>query len=191
MNNKRKMIIVCACLVCIVVISLVIYFNNTDDELPIVWKSVRYTVDINEPKEIVDSSDNIFFGYIENQIETVYTNEDVNDGNPMTVYSVVVIQNIKGQLEEGIAVKINKYGGISKDKKYISLETGDEMLQDNEIYLFCTFMPDAGNMSCLYPTSTIKLEDYDDNLDISNIKELKKVVSDSKLFTKYKQLLNE
>jgi hypothetical protein len=91
---------------------------------------------------------------------------------PYSVYSVKVLENIKGNLTEGMTVKVYKAGGLGLESfsNNIFEYNGDELPNSNydKIYIFCTYTKlhegdiPAGTLVASGRHSTFPVEGYSD-----------------------------
>ena len=111
-------------------------------------------VDVTNPAEIVGWGDYVFVARVESELRTEYTNLRQNEdgtitGKPYTVYSITVLENIKGELRKNEPIEFFKHGGVNYDGLSISLLEGDQ-----NIYLNCCirsrWATGAGNAELLY-----------------------------------------
>ncbi len=136
-NLKIKVYMGIAILMSVITIMAVIVINKgKDKELPISRGQVEYIVDVNNPQEMVGLVDYVFVGYVKEKVNTTYVNPELEDGNPVTMYNVTVLSNIKGELVQNEDIQLGKYGGVSQNGEYIYLDEGDALLQENQVYLF-------------------------------------------------------
>lgn len=79
---------------------------------------------------------------------------------PRTVYSVKVIENLKGEINTAEEINVTKGGGLSENYKKVVLFEDDFMPLENEYYIFSCNKND-NNYFCQGALSTIKLEDIE------------------------------
>lgn len=139
--------------------------------------SPSYVVDMNNPKEVVGSSSNVFIGYIEEMTDTYYISN-----LPYTRYNVKVINNIKGELPIDSTVRVNKEGGISENSSYYILLENDFLPDEGEYYIFnVRERSEDGSYTASGINSVVLINDIDmqsvtgditpDNSNASNIKQ--------------------
>ena len=131
-------------------------------ELPIRYMNASYAIDIENPKEVVGFGDYVFVAKINEEIETEYRDVVEFKGKtiatPYTVYSVTVIDNLKGKIKRNTPIEFEKFGGINMDNKSISLLDGDELLEEGKYYILVASAESNGKLTQISPTSAIKLD---------------------------------
>lgn len=107
------------------------YFLNNPPENPIIITTMETNtvIDINNPREVVGFSDNVFLGKVIKQVGTKSLN-----AYPETQFDVEVLDNIKGELNG--TIKVNQQGGY--DGEYLFLMEDDKLLLEGQTYLFAT-----------------------------------------------------
>lgn len=183
-NLKIKVYMGIAILMSVITIMAVIVINKgKDKELPISRGQVEYIVDVNNPQEMVGLVDYVFVGYVKEKVNTTYVNPELEDGNPVTMYNVTVLSNIKGELVQNEDIQLGKYGGVSQNGEYIYLDEGDALLQENQVYLFWASGNSKGELRCSSPTSSM-LIDTDEDID-----SIRKNVESFSIVKTYKEVL--
>lgn len=89
-------------------------------------------VDLSDRKKLVGWADNVFVGKIQSKIGT----KKILENLPETQFSVDVIKNIKGNLDEEVVV--NQQGGYDKETNKTYTLHNDKFLQEGKVYLFVT-----------------------------------------------------
>ena len=79
----------------------------------------------------------MFVARVESELRTEYTNLRQNEdgtitGKPYTVYSITVLENIKGELRKNEPIEFFKHGGVNYDGLSISLLEGDQLLESGK-----------------------------------------------------------
>ncbi|GHI00120.1 hypothetical protein [Neobacillus kokaensis] len=106
------------------------YFSNNPPENPIIRTMETNTViDIDDPREVVGFSDNVFLGKVIKKVGS----KSLND-YPETQFNVEVLDSIKGELKG--TIKVNQQGGY--DGEYLFLMENDKLLVEGHTYLFAT-----------------------------------------------------
>lgn len=177
---------------CVILISLIFstfviinHFNNNAE--PVIERiSGSCTIDVYNPKAVVGDVDYVFVGYVNEKNDTVYR---FQKDDPYTNYSVIILENIKGNLVKDEPISIQKYGGISKDGDCILLAEDDYLPEQGKIYIFTVRVQDDGCLLVSGPNSSIVLEDVinqkiDVNTDNYGITE--DILNSSKLVSTYK-----
>lgn len=116
--------------------------------------SCTWAYNVNDLREKVGFSDNVFVGYIDRQTETTYINEKF----PQTHYSVKVIDNIKGDLEVGSFVSVVKEGGLSSDGSTLILYEDDKLPETNGYYVFAVKQDAENAFIASSPSSIASLQ---------------------------------
>jgi|GEM_PF-2946235 len=130
--------------------------------------------DIGSIDQMVDFADNVFVGVVERYIRT-----NVNE-YPETVYSVRVIENLKGELTEQEKVEVTKVGGLNRNSRKYEVFSNDILPRVGATYIFLTRRQsdEKGKemLRCPLPNMTIRLPG-----------EEPEVYSLDEAYTKYKQ----
>ncbi|WP_262847517.1 hypothetical protein [Mumia quercus] len=101
-----------------------------DGDPEIVRTRAIQVLDPHDPEELVSFSDEVFVGRVITEGRTSYERDDV----PVTVYSVEVLDPIKGAPDRTTEVGLD--GGISKDGRRLFLMQGDSLLVEGQEYVF-------------------------------------------------------
>lgn len=164
--NMKKIILV----ICTLLISISAGCANSSSdknkltEIKVTMSSSAINTD--SITEMVGFADYVFVGEVLREKDTVYK-VSVPDGNgdektvkdPYTNYSVKVIENIKGTLEQTNPIIVQKAGGISEDGEYYELREGDLLPQVGNTYIFLVCaQPDGINLSS-GANSTISIDE--------------------------------
>ncbi|MBR5348289.1 MAG: hypothetical protein IK125_03560 [Lachnospiraceae bacterium] len=111
--------------------------------------------DIKNITQVVDFSDNVFVGVVEKYIRT-----NVEDF-PETVYSVRVIENLRGELEKDSKVEVTKVGGLNKSNRRYVVFSDDILPSVGATYIFCARSEEDEKgkvqLRCALPNMTIRL----------------------------------
>ena len=131
-------------------------------EIPTVYDSGSYMVDVNNPAEVVGWGDYVFVARVESELRTEYTNLRQNEdgtttGKPYTVYSITVLKNLKGNLRENEPIEFFKHGGVNYDGRSISLLEGDQLLESGKCYILVAAAESDGRLGQGMPNSAIEL----------------------------------
>ena len=92
--------------------------------------------------------------------------------SPYTIYSIQVIDNIKGNLQKNKSFDIAKAGGISKTGNTVYIYEGDELPQENKYYIMMAYAQPDGTILVSGLNSNILLN-VTDKQDIVSSKEYK------------------
>lgn len=149
-------------------------FTKPNEDLPINYIHGSTVIDMNNPKEVVGFGDYVFVAKINEEIETVQRNVKVHNfkrtGMPYTIYSITVIDNLKGKIKKNTPILFEKFGGINIDNKSISLHEGDELLEEGKYYIIIAGGQPDGKLSQVGSTGSIKLDIESKNEIISSQK---------------------
>ena len=120
-------------------------------------------VDVTNPAEIVGWGDYVFVARVESELRTEYTNLRQNEdgtitGKPYTVYSITVLENIKGELRKNEPIEFFKHGGVNYDGLSISLLEGDQLLESGKTYILIAASEADGRLGQGMPNSSIELD---------------------------------
>jgi hypothetical protein len=169
---KGKRIIIClACLILLISILSACGMKSSKD-LPIYYMEVSYVNDIENPREVVGFGDYVFVAQVNEETETVHKNvEWINfkkTSMPYTVYSITVLENLKGRIKKNTPIEIERFGGINIDNESISLPRGDVLLEEGAYYIFIATSDNEGNLTQAAPTAAIKLDVESENEIVSS-----------------------
>lgn len=118
--------------------------DNADD-LPIVEMTVQYSFDSYE--EIMGYADYVFVGKVIGDPISIQKNmlssKDTVLNIPHTIYSVEVLNNIKGDLTQ--TVEIQRLGGLDESGKYYRV-AGDILPVEGETYIFIAKAQEDGTL---------------------------------------------
>lgn len=166
------------CIICMMFLILTLSACGTrsSKDLPIYYLEVSYAIDIENPREVVGFGDYVFVAQVNEETETVHKNvEWINfkkTSMPYTVYSIKVIDNLKGNIKKNTTIEIEKFGGINIDKNSISLPEGDVLLEEGTYYIFIVGSNQEGSLLLSTPTAAIKLDVESEN-EIKHSEEFK------------------
>lgn len=136
---------------------------SLSSQIPVVYDEASFMVDVDNPEEIVGWGDYVFVAKVEAELRTEYTNLRENEngnvtGMPFTVYSITVIDNLKGKLKKNEPIEFFKHGGVNYDGKSISLLEGDQLLEAGKYYILVGAAESDGRLGQGMPHSAIELE---------------------------------
>ncbi|WP_048602709.1 hypothetical protein [Rubeoparvulum massiliense] len=158
-------------------------------ELPVVYDEGSFMVNIDNPEEIVGWGDYVFVAKVEDELRTEYTNVRKSEdgtitGKPYTVYSITVIDNLKGNLKKNKPIEFFKHGGVNYDGKSISLLKGDILLESRKYYILVAASEADGRLGQGMPNSAIELNVSNKQEIVSNkeYENYKKYVKDEVKF---------
>lgn len=132
-------------------------------EVPTIYDDGSFMVDVTNPAEIVGWGDYVFVARVESELRTEYTNLRQNEdgtitGKPYTVYSITVLENIKGELRKNEPIEFFKHGGVNYDGLSISLLEGDQLLESRKTYILIAASEADGRLGQGMPNSSIELD---------------------------------
>jgi len=123
--------------------------------LPVYSTHAVYAFDTSTPEKAYGASRYVFIAKVNEIIKTEYVNPtEIEVGifktktvyEPVTIYSISVIKNIKGNLITTEPIQIKQYGGISKDKKSYVFDSNSSLLNINGYYMFLTGAEENGGI---------------------------------------------
>lgn len=131
-------------------------------KIPTIYDEASFMVDVNNPAEVVGWGDYVFVAKVESELRTEYTNIQKNEngmitGKPYTVYSITVLENIKGNLCKNEPIEFFKHGGVNYDGRSISLFEGDQLLESGKYYVLVAASEVDGRLGQGMPNSAISL----------------------------------
>ena len=157
------------CSLCIIVLISILSAcgMKASKDLPIYYLEVSYVIDIENPREVVGFGDYVFVAHVNEEIETVHKNVEwihfKKTSMPYTVYSITVIENLKGNINKNTPVEIERFGGVNIDNDSISLPRGDVLLEAGAYYIFIASSDHDGNLGQAAPSAAIKLDIESEN----------------------------
>lgn len=116
------------------------YYNG----LPVTISQVLFLHNTSIPERTVGVSDYVFVAKINKILRTEYKNPTEVQVNlfkkktittPYTVYSIDVIENIKGNLITTESIEYMQYGGLDEDKKGYTFMRDTSLLNEGEYYI--------------------------------------------------------
>ena len=149
---------------------------KSSKDLPIYYMDVSYVIDIENPREVVRYGDYVFVAQVNEETETIHKNiKWINfkrTSMPYTVYSITVIENLKGNIKKNTPINIEKFGGINIGNDSISLPQGDTLLEKGAYYIIIAGVNQDGELVLSAPTNSIKLNVESEN-EINSSEEYK------------------
>lgn len=140
---------------------------NKDDvdlnKIPISEVHGSYVIDPDNIYEKIGFADYVFIGKVIDNRGTMYLNPvEVQDsgekrGRPHTIYSVEVVDNIKGSLSKNEPIELIKEGGINEDNTLIYLSENDVLPIVEQFYIFIGIAQEDGSLLVAGPNSNIPL----------------------------------
>lgn len=123
-----------------------------------------YTLDVDNPDEVVEDADYVFVGKVTEETGTIYKNKtpiEQEDGSieyigeAYTNYKVEVISNLKNELTLNKEIALEKQGGIREDGSAYDVFEDDQLPEEGEIYIFTAYTQDDGSLLVAGGNSTI------------------------------------
>lgn len=141
------------------------YKESDYKELPIEYSSASYAYDTTTPEKAMGVADYAFVGKVTGVLRTeyrfpatVYSEEGEKVAyTPYTVYSVEIVENIKGELVKAKNIEVVQHGGITYDGKKIELMEGMKLLNVGEYYILLPYTASDGRMGISCSTSIVPL----------------------------------
>lgn len=140
---------------------------------PVETIDALYTYDINDERQAVGIVNYVFVGEVLSFDDTEYrrvTETKLPDGTvsrfgvPYSHFTVVVTQNIKGELITEQPIEVIKHGGITIDgEKLFVFSDGDTMPEVGETYVFRATAQEDGSLLVVGPKSNVHVENGDPN----------------------------
>lgn len=128
----------------------------TSGKLKSSYVHADYIMNINDMREVVGYSDYVFVGKI---TEYKGTDHDTPSGIPLTIYSVKVLDNIKGSLIQDSDVEVNITGGLAKNyRRVVSVNEVKPYPKIDDYYIFIVGSSDTGQLYASTEKSTIKID---------------------------------
>jgi len=128
--NKK---IIITFIVTLLITGLTLTIILVKDKIPLLRQSTTdWAFDVYDKAKVAGVSHYIFIGEVINEVETLY---DEKGRGAYTIYDVRVIENIKGELVLDV-VRLQKEGGLSKDKSFYDVLEDDFILQRGDICMF-------------------------------------------------------
>ena len=122
---------------------------------------VCFEFNTDDPREVVGEADCAFVGYVERIAGTEYDERrgGGDDAEPYTIYSVRVLENIKGTLPADRPLELRKGGGVYKDRRRVLIYDGDSLPEPGKLYVFIAHTRSGGRPEVFGPNSNIPLEE--------------------------------
>ena len=164
----------------LIMIAMILCTSLASCSKPIDWSKypvetidALYTYDINDERQAVGIVNYVFVGKVLSFDDTEYrrvTETKLPDGTvsrfgvPYSHFTVVVTQNIKGDLITEEPIEVIKHGGITIDgEKLFVFSDGDAMPEVGETYVFRATAQEDGSLLVAGPKSNVRVENGDPN----------------------------
>jgi hypothetical protein len=176
----------------ILFLGIVIFQNYKKTNIksePVVYNiSANSAIDTSDKRQTIGDADYVFTTKVIDEIKTIYKdpilieneNGNVEVSSPYTVYSIEVIDNIKGNLNKNTSIEIEKEGGLSEDGNVVCLYEDDELLKTDTYYILLGYAQPDGSILISGSNSSIILN-VDSKSDIqksTEFKDYKKALED-------------
>ncbi|MBC1534285.1 cell surface protein [Listeria seeligeri] len=149
---------------------------DTTEEKKIPTYSIQadYTVNVDNPNEVVGDSDYVFVGKVKSETGTTYKNKvplEKEDGTvgyvgeAFTHYEVEVLSNLKNELVTNQVIPIDKQGGIREDGSAYDVFDDDQLPEAGKVYIFTAYTQDDGSLLVAGANSTISFDEKTKNID--------------------------
>ena len=118
--------------------------SKTYNGLPISEESAMWMYNTSTPEKAIGAHQYVFVAKVNRILRTEYKNSrKIKTGlfekqvisDPYTIYSITVIQNIKGELITSEEIEYRQYGGISEEGDSYTFFEGVRLLNENEYYI--------------------------------------------------------
>ncbi|OJG96598.1 hypothetical protein RV18_GL002104 [Enterococcus termitis] len=143
-------------------------------EVPIYAIHADYTLDVNNPNEVVGGSDYVFVGKVIDNTGTTYKNKtplEQEDGSikylgeAFTNYKIEVITNLKNKLVTSKEITLAKQGGIREDGSAYDIFEDDLLPEAGKVYIFTAYTQDDGSLLVSGANSTVSFDKQTKNID--------------------------
>ena len=125
------------------------------NDLPYIGLMVCYSININDFRELAGFADYVFIGYVDEMLDTEYKGEH----DIITNYKITVLANIKGELIKNDSIPMVKNGGVSKDGKFLEIDSRDFMPLEGNKYVFYGSCQEDGSLLISGANSNYLLEE--------------------------------
>lgn len=114
-----------------------------------------YAIDVDNPRELIGDADYAFVAQIKEKSGV----EDLSDERemPYTIYGIEILQNVKGNLKQGITISLEKAGGYSKTENDFYEYEEDYLPEKGDICIFYAYATEAGELMVSGANSTVKI----------------------------------
>lgn len=161
-DNKKfnyKILAIAFSLALVFVTSLSVIFKENKVEYLTSNIQLYYT-----DKELVNSYNNIFVAKVNSIKETKYHKDNHYDV-PYTYYDIDVIDSLKGEVSGNSSLCF--YGGNKGFKNDVYLRENDELIKENEYYLFFTYS-NENNLVLSQNNQKVLLKDFDESISLED-----------------------
>ncbi|MBF2682114.1 cell surface protein [Listeria welshimeri] len=143
-------------------------------EIPTYAIHSDYTLDVDNPNEVVADADYVFVAKVKKETETIYKNKTPMEqengsieyiGEAYTQYKIEVISNLKNELETNKEISLEKQGGIREDGSAYDVFEDDQLPIVGEVYIFTAYKQDDDSLLVSGANSTIPFDEKAKNMD--------------------------
>lgn len=152
MKKKGFILLTFCCLFCLFLTGCSANMSREDvakllgsNSIPVITIKASYSVDMEKLEEVIGDADYVFVGQVKQYVKTIYNTKGDKDF-PKTVYSIRVVENIKGQLIGEKDIQVLKGGGVSKDCKQLVQYENDTLPIELEYYIFSVYAFASGEI---------------------------------------------
>lgn len=147
---------------------------------PIPAASTQYVIDVYNPAELVGDVDYVFVAQVDESVQPASQIGGIierikckfkKSRFPEIVYSVTVLENIKGELISDQPILIKKAAGINKNGTIYLTHESDSLPEVGKVYIFLAYAQPDGTLQVSGPNSNIELGFAGDLKDPDSIKE--------------------
>lgn len=177
------------------------YEDEDYKNLPISYSSATYGYRTDSPEKAMGVADYAFIAKVNGIVKTEYRFPSTvyRDGvptviyDPYTVFSVEVIENIKGEITKIKNIEVVQHGGITSDGSRIELLEGMKLLEVGEYYILLPYTAADGRMGISNPTSIVHLGEVTEKevATFRNIDNIKSSANDLNITTKEDKKIGE
>ncbi|MEE3393404.1 MAG: hypothetical protein VZR00_06075 [Lachnospiraceae bacterium] len=139
------------------ILLVTITFKDRSSKLNVNQVFTSYTIDVDNPEEVVKAADNVFVGTVISCDSVRYINDQA-----VTNYTVKVKSNIKNNLKTDKTITIGKWGGVDKDLKSFQLIEDDVMPVPGNTYVFMANKQNDGTLLVSGKNSNIEITEAAD-----------------------------
>jgi len=190
-------------ILCLIIISLFVFCSCTpsltleeeyelliSDKTPIDPFQVTFVYDITKLEKVIGFSDYVFVGKVTGYLGTI---NDTPSGIPETLYSVSVLENIKGNLITNKNIELLKDGGLSENRKRKSMLVGDTMPKIGDYYIFLVFASKDGEIKATHGKTVNKIENIRDFYEDDEYKKVLQAYENEEVFdrVRYKSIYEQ
>lgn len=123
---------------------------NSEYERPVVC--VDWAFDVDDKNKVAGFADYVFTAVVKKVVGTAYSDVKFYDGlnfesDPVTLYEIRVLENIKGELITNRDIPLKKHDGVHYFGKRVSALEGDNLPDEGECYIFLCRTDEDGELT--------------------------------------------